>query len=157
MQLLTVDQLKATYEAGAVLSVTLLGDGGGFELQIETRRGLAKLVKSRQKGEMRRFVDPRKALLMLREIGIREARIDSEKWRPEEHEMERKPRPDRAVVMKAAYAALSHSDWLRDKLAASASDTRPRVPHEQVMAEVQALIDSKRQVHAPDHAQDPAD
>lgn len=148
MQHLTLEQLRATNEAGAVLSVTLKAEGAGFEVQIETRRGLAKLVKTRNKDDTRRFLDPRKALLLLRDLGIREAHIDGQKWRPEDQELERKPRPDRAEAMKAAHEALSHTDWLREKLAKSAVDTRSRVPHEQVMSEVQAIIDRKRKAHA---------
>lgn len=148
MQHLTLEQFRSTNDAGGVLSVTLKAEGAGFEMQIETRRGLAKLVKSRDKSEMRRFLDPRKALLLLRDLGIQEARIDSQKWRPEDHEFERKPRPDRAEAMKAAHEALSHTDWLSEKLTRSASDTHPRVSHEQVMSEAQAIIDRKRQANA---------
>lgn len=148
MQNFTLEQFRATNAAGGVLSVTLKAEGAGFEMQIETRRGLAQLVKARDKGETRRFLDPRKALLLLRELGIREAHIDSQQWRPEDKEFERKPRPDRAEAMKAAHDALSHSDWLRDKLAKSAASTLPRVSHEQVMSEAQAIIDRKRKAHA---------
>lgn len=148
MQHLTLEQFRATNDAGGVLSVTLKAEGAGFEMQIETLRGMAHLVKSRNKGEMRRFLDPRKALLLLRDLGIREARIDSQKWRPEDHEFERKPRPDRAEAMKAAHEALSHTDWLREKLLLSAADTRPRVSHEQVMSEAQAIINLKRKTRA---------
>ncbi|MEN9867612.1 MAG: hypothetical protein RL748_3202 [Pseudomonadota bacterium] len=52
--------------------------------------------------------------------------------------------PDRAAATKAAHEALSHNDWLREKLARSAQDPRPRVPHEQVMNAAQAIIDRKR-------------
>jgi hypothetical protein len=148
MQHLTLEQLRATNDAGAVLSVTLKAEGAGFEVQIETRRGLAKLVKTRNKDDTRRFLDPRKALLLLRDLGIREAHIDGQKWRPEDQEFERKPRPDRAEAMKAAHEALSHTDWLHEKLAKSSADTQRRVPHEQVMSEVQAIIDRKRKAHA---------
>lgn len=40
-------------------------------------------------------------------------------------------------------------DWLSEKLIKSAADTRPRVPHEQVMSEAQAIIDKKRQEKSP--------
>jgi hypothetical protein len=149
MRQLTLEQFRATHDSGGVLSVTLMADGPGFEVQIETRRGgVATLVKTRDKTTTRRFIDPRKALLLLRDVGIHEARIDGQQWRPDEQALERKPRPDRAEAMKAAHAALSHSDWLAQKLAQSAADTRPRVPHAEAMSEVQALIDSKRQAHA---------
>lgn len=107
MQNLTLEQFRAAKDAGGVLSVTLLADGADFEMQIETKRGLARLVKARNKSEIRRFVDPRKALLLLHGLGIREAKIDSQQWRPEEQGLERKPRPDRAEALKAAHQALS--------------------------------------------------
>ena len=152
MQNFTLEQFRATNAAGGVLSVTLKANGAGFEMQIETRRGLANLVKARNKGEIRRFLDPRKALLLLRELGILEAHIDGQQWRPEENESERIPRPDRAKALKAAHEALSHTDWLREKLARSAASTSPGVAHEQVMDEAQAIIDRKRQAHADDAA-----
>jgi len=46
--------------------------------------------------------------------------------------------------MKAAHETL----WLVAKLTKSAADTRPRVSHEQVMSEAQAIIDRKRQADA---------
>jgi len=36
---------------------------------------------------------------------------------------------------------VSYDTWLRAKLAASLADPRPRIPHDQVMAEMDALID----------------
>ena len=147
MQTMTLEQFRATNDAGGVLSVTLKADGAGFELQIETLRGPARLMKTRNRSETRRFVDPRKALLLLRDLGIRQAQIDSEMWRPEEHEFERKPRPDRAEAMKAAHEALSHTDWLSNKLAQSAAADHPHLTHEEVMNDVQAIIDSKHKAH----------
>lgn len=148
MQHMTLEQFRATQDSGGVLSVTLMADGPGFEVQIETRRGMATLVKTRDKACTRRFVDPRKAMLLLRDMGIREARINGQDWRPEEPQLERKARPDRATAMRAAHEALSHTDWLHDKLEKSASDTRPRVPHTEAMARVQAIIDAKVRAHA---------
>lgn len=140
MQHLTLEQFRATHSSGGVLSVTLKAEGAGFEMQIETRRGLAMLVKARSKEETRRFADPRKALMLLRDLGIREARIDSQRWRPEDVEFERKSRPDRAEVLKAAHQALSRTDWLQQKLAKSAADQRPRIEHDQVMSEIDDLL-----------------
>lgn len=122
MQLLTLEQLRATQQAGAVLSVTLHGEGPSFEIQIETRGGPAKLVKARKARsapEVRKFADPRKALLLLRELGISEAHIDSQQWRPEDQALQRRARPDRAAHLKAAHEALSHTEWIRRKVDAA--------------------------------------
>lgn len=40
--------------------------------------------------------------------------------------------------------ATSHDRWFRAKVQASLDDPRPNVPHEQVMADMRALIESKR-------------
>ncbi|HBK46867.1 MAG TPA: hypothetical protein DDZ67_10635 [Xanthomonadaceae bacterium] len=37
-------------------------------------------------------------------------------------------------------AAASYDRWFRAKVEASQKDTRPRIPHDQVMAEVEAII-----------------
>ena len=116
MQLLTLEQLRTTHEAGGVVSATLFAEGAEFELQIETRKGLAKLVKSRARTEVRRFADPRKALALLHEMGIDEARIDSRHWQPEQALAQRRTRPDRSDALKAAHAALSYNEWLESKV-----------------------------------------
>lgn len=147
MQHCTLDQFRALSESGGVVGVTLRANGGSFYIEAETRRGGAVLVPQRGKNP-RRFPDPRRALSLLREMGICEARIDARDWRPEQLGLEKASRPDSAAQLKAAHEALSHTDWLREKLAKSDADTRPRVPHEQVMSEAQAIIDRKRKAHA---------
>jgi hypothetical protein len=144
MQHFTIAQLRATYDAGKVLAVTLKAEGGSFEMRIETQGGPATLVKTRSKSDARRFPDPRKALLLLHELGIHQTHIDGENWRPKDQVAERQPRPDRAEVMKAAHDALARTDWLQQKLARSSADTAPVMTHEQVLADAQAIIDRKR-------------
>jgi hypothetical protein len=148
MENFTLEQLRAAHVAGAVQSVVLRADAGAFEIEIETLGGPVRLVKARSKSEARRFVDPRKALLLLRQLGIVEARVDTHDWRPEERELERQPRPDRAEAMKAAHQALTHTDWLRHKAAAATVTSRTRAPHQQVMNAAQAIINRKRKTPA---------
>ncbi|MCP2020188.1 hypothetical protein D3C87_1207960 [compost metagenome] len=40
--------------------------------------------------------------------------------------------------------AASYDRWFRAKVQASLDDPRPNVPHDQVMADMRALIESKR-------------
>jgi hypothetical protein len=40
--------------------------------------------------------------------------------------------------------AASYDRWFRAKVQASLDDPRPNIPHDQVMAEMRALIESKR-------------
>jgi hypothetical protein len=56
-------------------------------------------------------------------------------------------RADASERMLSAFEARAHADWVREKVAESLADPRPNIPHAQVMAEAQALIDSKRKAH----------
>jgi len=38
--------------------------------------------------------------------------------------------------------AAAYDEWLRDKVAASLDDPRPTLPHDEVMAEMDAIIDA---------------
>jgi hypothetical protein len=42
----------------------------------------------------------------------------------------------------------AHTEWMRQQLAESLADPSPNLSHEQVMADVQAVIDAKRKQHA---------
>ena len=44
--------------------------------------------------------------------------------------------------------AEAYDTWFRAKVHEALADTRPTIPHEQVMDEVQALIDEKRRARA---------
>jgi hypothetical protein len=39
--------------------------------------------------------------------------------------------------------AAAYEKWLKEKVAASLSDSRPPVPHDEVMAEMRAIIEAK--------------
>ncbi|MDR3479920.1 MAG: antitoxin [Burkholderiaceae bacterium] len=47
-----------------------------------------------------------------------------------------------------AEQAESYDRWLRAKVQRSLEDPRPSIPHDQVMAKVQAIIDAKRKENA---------
>lgn len=42
----------------------------------------------------------------------------------------------------------SYTQWLREKYAANLSDTRPNIPHDEVMAKARALLEQKKAVRA---------
>lgn len=44
--------------------------------------------------------------------------------------------------------AKAYERWFRAKVQESLDDNSPLIPHDQVMAEMQALIDDKRREHA---------
>jgi hypothetical protein len=60
------------------------------------------LITTREK-KPRAFADPRRALLLLRDLGVREAKVDTKLWRPEEADLLRPVRPDRAEAMRQLF------------------------------------------------------
>lgn len=85
MKTLTLEQLRALQEGGGVTSVTLTANGGhDFSVQIEMRKGGDAVLVATNTKQPRTFADPRRALALLRDLGIREARIDARNWAPEQ-------------------------------------------------------------------------
>ncbi len=76
MHHLTLSQFRTTLDTGGIFSVALVGQGGSFFIQAETRKGDAVLTKARGY-ELREFRDITKALRLLRELGVCEARVDA--------------------------------------------------------------------------------
>lgn len=137
MQQLTLEQFRATVEAGGVLAVTLKAQGAAFALQAETRRGDAVLVDSRRK-QPRMFVDPRKAMLLLRDLGIRSAKLDADAWRPEQANLLKSSRPDSAVQMRAAHEAADLKREIEARIKAADDPNTVWHGHDQVFDELEA-------------------
>ncbi len=116
MQNMTLEQFRATVESGGILSVVLKAQGAAFAIQAETQRGDAVLVDTRRKLP-RLFGDPRKALALLREMGIRKAAVDTEAWRPEQADSLHSPRPDKSMKLKAAHEAAELKRVLDERIA----------------------------------------
>lgn len=123
VQQLTLEQFRATVESGGVMTVTLKACGATFAMQAETRRGDAVLVDSRRK-QPRMFTDPRKAMRILRDMGILNAKLDTVAWQPEQADILRKPRPAAAVQMKAAHEAAAHDKWFRQQVEIGLADMK---------------------------------
>ncbi|HRH15812.1 MAG TPA: hypothetical protein PK225_15875 [Azonexus sp.] len=127
MQNMTLEQFRATVESGGILSVVLKAQGAAFAIQAETQRGDAVLVDTRRKLP-RLFGDPRKALALLREMGIRKAAVDTEAWRPEQADSLHPPRPDKSVKLKAAHEAAELKRVLDERIAMA--DAQGAIWHE---------------------------
>ncbi|MES2945152.1 MAG: hypothetical protein V4772_19980 [Pseudomonadota bacterium] len=117
----SLEQLKAATLAGGVTGITLRGDGAAFVINVQTQCGLAIMVTSRR--QPRRFADPRKALQVLRGIGLTECHVDTADWRPEDGALEKTARPDRSQALKAAHEAaqqdVDYDRWFHAKVQAS--------------------------------------
>jgi NodT family efflux transporter outer membrane factor (OMF) lipoprotein len=107
MQTLNLAQLRAATLSGGVLAITLRADGASFVVDVQTQSGQATMVTSRQ--QPRRFVDPRKALEVLRALGWNACQIDVGQWRPEERAGQA-VRPDRSDALKAAHQAAHQAE-----------------------------------------------
>ena len=142
----SLEQLKAATQAGGVVGITLCGDGAAFVINVQTQRGQAVMVTSRR--QPRRFADPRKALQVLRGIGLTDCRIDTAHWRPEDSALEKTARPDRSLALRAAHEAAQHDAdydrWFHAKVQASLDGlkdgTNRILTDEEVQARRAALI-----------------
>lgn len=133
---MTLEQLRTSVQAGGVQDITLRGEGGSFLVEIGMGTDAAVLVKARST-EPRRFRTPTSAMMVLRGVGIDEARLDARDWDPTRKDRSR-ARDSRAEAMRRAHLAAAHADWLAGEIAASIGDPRPNIPHDVVMADLEA-------------------
>lgn len=139
MQSMTLEQLRTANETGGVSSVTLKGQGGVFFVQIATRSGAKAVLAKARSREPRRFGNPAAALNVLRDIGITIGQFDASEWDP----AEREPAPGtsgRAAALRKAHEAAAYNEWLAAEIQAAIDDPRPSIPHDEVMARMDARI-----------------
>ena len=139
MQSMTIEQLRAASNAGGVSGVTLKGQGGAFLVQIATRSGSGAVLSKARSTEPRRFGSPNSALIVLRDLGIAVAQLDATNWNPDQKEVTQN-RDSRAQAMRQAHEAAAYNQWLAGEIQASIDDPRPSIPHDEVMAEMDADI-----------------
>lgn len=145
MKTLDVSQATAAAHAGGVVSAILKAEGGSFYVELETRTaGTAVLVTSNNR-RPRAFRNPVKALEVIRELGLQTGRFSLEAWRPDEVEVARQNRPDRARAMKATHAsAAAYDTWVRQQVQEAIDDPRPTIAHDDVMSKADARIEAMR-------------
>jgi len=139
MHNLDLDAFRTTLNTGGILSVSLVGQGGAFHVTAETRRGNAVLTKARS-SVLREFRDVQRATLLLRELGVREFSVDTKNWRPEQADIGRPTRPDRALALKEA---LDASELKRTLEAAIQQADDPKtvwVSHDDLFDEIEASL-----------------
>ena len=116
MKTWTLDQARSAASAGGVLSANLRPAGSLFALEFETRQGPATLIASVSK-KARLFGNPLKAFEIIRELGLEGGRFSVAQWRPNERELDRPSRPDKAAAMKATHEAASLVRTLNERIA----------------------------------------
>lgn len=148
MQSMTLEQLRATANAGGVTGVTLKGQGGGFFVEIATRSGHDAVLSKARTSEPRRFGNPTSAMNVLRDVGIVVVQLDATNWNPDEKDMN-KSRDSRAEAMREAHEAAAYNQWLAAEIQEAIDDPHPNIPHEEVMAEMDADIAALVAEHKP--------
>jgi len=139
MHSMTLEQLRVASKSGGVSGVTLKGQGGAFLVQIDTRSGSGAVLSKARSSEPRRFGNPVAALSLLRDLGITIGQFDASEWNPAEKVVN--SRDDaRARVLREAHQAAAYNQWLAGEIQASIDDPRPSIPHDKVMAEMDADI-----------------
>jgi len=139
MQSMTIEQLRAASNAGGVSGVTLKGQGGAFFVQIDTRSGSGALLSKARSTEPRRFGNPLVALNVLRDIGITVGQFDASEYDPAKKEQDAGNR-GRADAMREAHEAAAYNHWLATEIQGAIDDPRPSIPHDEVMARMDARI-----------------
>ncbi|MEX2498337.1 MAG: hypothetical protein WD397_05625 [Wenzhouxiangellaceae bacterium] len=136
---MTLEQLRTANETGGVAGVTLKGRGGAFFVQITTRSGAGAVLAKARSSEPRLFVNPAAALNVLRDIGITIGRFDASEWDPAEREPVSGTN-GRAEALRKAHKAAAYNEWLAVEIQAAIDDPGPSIPHDEVMARMDARI-----------------
>lgn len=87
----TLQQLRATTQAGGVSGIMLKAQGDAFFIEIELRSGQHAILVTARGKEPRRFKNPLRALTILREIGIAHGQFDLSLYNPEQLNTPNKP------------------------------------------------------------------
>lgn len=82
----TLQQLRATTQAGGVSSIVLKGQGSGFFIQIHTRSAQTAILVTAKDRQPRQFKSPSQAFNVLREMGIMVGSFDLSQYSPEQRE-----------------------------------------------------------------------
>ncbi len=139
MHSMTLEQLRVASNSGGVSGVTLKGQGGAFFVQIDTRSGSGAVLSKARSSEPRRFGNPRAALSLLRDLGITVGQFDASDWNPAEKVVNNRD-DARAQVLRGAHEAAAYNHWLAAEIQEALDDPRPSVPHDEVMARMDARI-----------------
>lgn len=102
------ESFRELVASGAVKSVTILGQKGGYALLASI--GMQQRPLGTRSGDVRMFSTADTALKLLRELGVYHVNVDVTHYQAGSL---RPPRPDTAQKNRAANAALEHDKWFR--------------------------------------------
>ena len=135
--LIKLNVLRELREGGAVRSAAIVGQKGGFV--VEVRSGMADRILAAKTGEPRLFATLDTAAGILRTLGIVHFNVDLSGFEPGRL---RPARPDRGAAMRQVHSAAKHDAWFRqqvtDALAKDSDGTAIWHRHEDVFGELEA-------------------
>jgi hypothetical protein len=143
----TIDHttLARLIEIHAVHDAEIIGHRGGWGVVI--RCGMTERALATKRGVERIFRKFETLVSYLKQLGISQYNVNAADFDPNGLDAGRE-RPDASERMRSAFEAKAYNDWVQEKVSDSLADPRPNVPHEEAMAKIQVLIDSKRRKHA---------
>lgn len=125
-------------EAGAVHAAHVTGQIGGWGIVIKYGMIERPLTASRSH-QVRIFKKLETVVNYLKQIGISRFDVDAANYDAEQ--LKTYSRPDRAQAMRQAHEAVAHDKWFRAQVQQGLDDTRPTVPHADVMADLRTTIE----------------
>ncbi|HEX7326908.1 MAG TPA: hypothetical protein VF428_00015 [Casimicrobiaceae bacterium] len=128
---ITLEQLRATANAGGIRGATLRARGGEFVVEVDTANGRSAVLARARSSEPRHFGNPASAIGVLHKLGIVVMKIDATEWDPTHGAVTRR-RTTRAEAMREAHRAAAYNRWLAGEVQASIDDPRPSISHEEV-------------------------
>lgn len=132
-------------EAAAVRGAAIIGQPGGWSIMLkigmtETPLGTQRTDKPRTWSSLDTCMQYlRDELSIVRVDGIDASNYSAAA-------VHRKRRADAAERMKAAHEAAAYKEWLAKEVQEAIDDPAPNIPHADVMASAQAVIDKARKV-----------
>lgn len=97
MDMITLGELRAAFQAGGLRSVGVAAAGGLFFVTVQPRSGGWMVLATNKKKQGRGFRDLGRAVLLLHEIGVQKIAVDVSGWEPGRAAEEGWRRPDVAA------------------------------------------------------------
>lgn len=133
--------LSRLVAAGTVRDAYIVGRHGGWALMI--RDGMQKRPLAAQRSRRVRLFRRFETLVAyLKGIGIAHFNVDAGNFEPDPPKTTR--RPDHSEASKCAHEATAYDAWFREQVQVTIDDPRPSIPHADVMAAAQTVIDGAK-------------
>lgn len=135
----TIDQatLEHLIEAGAVRTANIVGQPGGWEIVVQY--GRTERALSAKRGAVRIFRKLDTLANYLKGLGIASFQVDSSQFDAQAFKAER-TNVAASERLKSAHEAAAYKSWLTKEVQEAIDDPRPSIPHDEVMAEMDADI-----------------